>query len=64
MRLSNLKIVPIGEDVAVKAGEYKIKGVPIADALIGASAWFVNAKVVTDDVHFEEMGEIELVKFR
>ncbi len=64
LRLSNLKIVPISEDVAVKAGEYKIKGIPIADAIIGASAWFVNAKVVTDDEHFEEIGEVELVKFR
>ena len=64
LRLSNLKIVPISEDVAIKAGEYKIKGIPIADALIGASAWFVDAKLVTDDEHFEEMGGIELVKFR
>lgn len=64
IRLSNLKIIPINEDVAVKAGEYKTIGIPIADALIGASAWFVNAKVVTSDEHFEEMSGIEVVKFR
>lgn len=64
LRLSNLKIIPISEDVAVKAGEYKIKGIPIADALIGASAWFVSAGVVTDDEHFEGMNGIEVVRFR
>ncbi len=54
--------MPINEDIAIKAGEFKVKGIPIADALIGASAWFVNAKVVTDDEHFENMDGIELVK--
>ena len=63
LRLSNLRIVPIGEDIAVKAGEFKTGGIPIADALIGATAWFVNAEVVTDDEHFEKMG-IKLLRFR
>ncbi len=35
-----------------------------ASLIGGASAWFVNAKVVTDDEHFEEMDCIELVKFK
>ena len=61
--LSNLMMVEINEEIAIKAGEYKIKAIPIADALIAASAYFVGAKVVTDDEHFEKMG-VEVVKFR
>jgi len=63
IRLSNLKVVPIDEKVALKAGEYKVKAIPIADALIAASAYSVGAKVVTDDKHFEGL-DVEVVKFR
>ncbi|MBA7524997.1 hypothetical protein ES705_17142 [subsurface metagenome] len=42
---------------------YKIKAIPIADALIAASAHFVEAKVVTDDEHFEKL-DVEVAKFR
>lgn len=37
--------------------------IPIADALIAANAYFVGAKVVTDDEHFEHLDE-GVVKFR
>ena len=63
IRLSNLKIIAIDEEIALKAGEYKIKKIPIADALIAACAHSVGAKVVTDDKHFEEL-EVGVVKFR
>ena len=63
IKLSNLMMVVINEEIAIKAGEYKIKAIPIADALIAASAYFVGAKVVTDDEHFEKMG-VGVVKFR
>ncbi len=63
IKLSNLKVVPIDERVAVKAGEYKARAIPIADALIAASAYSVGAKVVTDDKHFEGL-DVEVVKFR
>jgi|Deesub1362B_J571_1020462.scaffolds.fasta_scaffold00052_29 predicted nucleic acid-binding protein len=45
------------------AGEYKVKAIPIADALIAAAANSVNARVVTDDEHFEKV-DIEVVRFR
>lgn len=63
VRLSNLKVVAIDEDVALKAGEYKVKPIPIADALIAASAHSVGARVVTDDKHFEGL-DVEVVWFR
>ena len=63
IKLSNLKMVVIDAEIAIKAGEYKIKAVPIADALIAASAYSVGAKVVTDDEHFEHL-DVAVVKFR
>lgn len=60
---SNLKVIAIDEDVALKAGKYKVKAIPIADALIAAAADSVNAKVVTDDEHFEKVG-VEVIRFR
>jgi len=63
IKLSNLKMIVIDEAIAIKAGEYKIKAIPIADALIAASAYFVGAKVVTDDEHFEKLNA-QVVKFR
>ena len=51
--------MPISEDVAIKA-EYEIRGIPIADTFVGAFAWFVNAKVVTGDERFIEIG-VELL---
>jgi ribonuclease VapC len=63
IKLSNLKMVVIDDEIAIKAGEYKIKAIPIADALIAASAYFIGAKVVTDDERFEKL-EVGVVKFR
>ena len=63
IKLSNLRIVTIDEDVAMKAGEYKVKAIPIADALIAASAHFIDAHVVTDDEHFEKVN-VRVLRFR
>jgi len=63
IKLSNLKSVVINEEIAIKAGEYKVGAIPIADALIAASAYFVGAKVVTDDEHFEHL-DVGVIKFR
>jgi ribonuclease VapC len=63
LRLSNLKIIPIDEVIALKAGEYKLQAIPIADALIAASAKFIAAPVVTDDPHFEQVN-VSVLKFR
>lgn len=60
---SNLMIVSIDEETAIKAGEFKTKTIPIADALIAANAYFTGAKVVTDDEDFKKTN-IEIVKFR
>lgn len=63
IKLSNLRVVTINEDIAMKAGEYKVKAIPIADALIAASAQFVDAPIVTDDEHFEKVN-VRVLRFR
>ncbi|MBO8181544.1 MAG: type II toxin-antitoxin system VapC family toxin [Archaeoglobus sp.] len=63
IRASNLRIVAINDEIALKAGEYKLNPIPIADALIAACANFVGAKIVTDDEHFEKI-DVEVVRFR
>jgi len=63
LRRSNLQVVPINEDIAMKAGEYKIQAIPIADALIAASAYVIDAPVVTDDEHFEKVN-VQVLRFR
>jgi len=55
-----LRKLGIGEEVAVKAGEFKGKyGVPIADALIAASAYLEDAIVISDDPDFKKISEIQ-----
>ncbi len=53
----------IDEEMALRAGKYKVKAIPIVNALIAASAYSVGAKVVTDDEHFEGL-DVEVLKFR
>lgn len=63
LRYSKLKIISINEAIALKAGEYKLKAIPIADAFIAASAEFIAAPVVTDDPHFGQVN-VPVLKFR
>jgi len=55
-----LRKIAVNEDVAVKAGDFKGKyKVPIADALIAASAYIEGATVISDDPHFKQIREIQ-----
>ena len=63
IQASNLKVIAINDEIAVKAGEYRREAIPIADALIAACAHSIGAKVVTDDEHFES-ADVEVVRFR
>lgn len=52
----------VNEDVAVKAGEFKGKyEIPIADALIAASAYLASSTIITDDPDFKLIREIKTV---
>lgn len=55
-----VKKLEINEEAAVKAGEFKGKyGVPVADALIAAAAYFEDAVVISDDADFKKIAEIK-----
>jgi len=52
-------IAPINRDISVLAGNLLLRHptVPIADALIGATAKLMHAEqVLTDDPHFKKLG--------
>jgi predicted nucleic acid-binding protein len=59
---SKLKVVPLSAELAVHAGVLKRPGIPVADAIIAASALSVHASVVSDDPHFSEL-DISVVRY-
>jgi|GEM_PF-6084784 predicted nucleic acid-binding protein len=67
IKISDIDIIPVSEEVAEKAGEFKFKysknlprGLPIADAIIAATAWKEKAVVVSSSEHFGKIEEIEV----
>jgi len=55
-----IKKLTIDDAIAVKAGEFKGKyNVPVADAYIAASAHSWNAILISDDLDFKKIKEIE-----
>ena len=55
-----LKKLMIGVEAAVKAGEFKGKyNIPIADALIAASAYLEDLIVISDDPDFKKIKEVK-----
>ncbi len=60
-------IVPLDRDIAHEAGELdflmkkRIKGWPLADSVIYATAKALGARVVTGDPHFKGLSDVEFV---
>lgn len=52
---SKLSIIPMTAEIAISAGMIKPQGISVADAIIAASALYVDASVVTNDPHFLEL---------
>ena len=60
-----LKKLKVDEEVAVKAGEFKGRyRVPIADALIAASAYLEGSIVISDDPDYKRIGEVKTLTER
>ena len=53
---SRLNVIPLNAEIAIRAGTLKRPGISVADAIIAASALSVEASVVTNGLHFSEMG--------
>lgn len=55
-----IKKLAIDDAIAIKAGEFKGKyNVPVADAYIAASAYSWDATLVSDDLDFKKIKDIE-----
>ena len=59
---SKMNLIPLSAEIAIRAGTLKRSGISIADAIIAASALSINALVVTNDLHFSEMG-LEIIGY-
>ena len=66
---SQLEVIPMDAELAEKAGELKFlysgkgkKGMPMADAIIAATALMNNAQLITSDPHFDKIKGIKLKK--
>ena len=55
-----LRKLEIGEEAAVKAGEFKARyDISIADAFIAASAYLEGSTVISDDADFKKIHEVK-----
>jgi len=55
-----LKKLEVKEETAVKAAEFKGKyDIPIADALIAASAYLEDSTIISDDPDFKKIKEVK-----
>jgi len=63
IRASNIRFIPVTEEIAQLAGEITLTApeVPLADAIIAATA-FIDAKatVITDDDHFKHIKQLKV----
>lgn len=66
---TQLRTVPVNIEIAEKAGELKHryagqnkKGLPMADAIIAATAWHHGAELIATDPHFDKVKEIKIRK--
>lgn len=54
---SALQTVPVEANIAIEAGVIKThKAIPIADAIIAATARLLGVRLLTDDPHFAGLG--------
>ena len=66
---AQLEVIPLDAELAEKAGELKFlyagkgkKGLPMADAIIAATALINNAQLITSDPHFEKIKGVRIRK--
>ncbi len=67
IKIANIKIIPVCMEIAETAGEFKFnysrgspKGLPIADAIIAATAMKKKAVLLSSSEHFAKIKEIEV----
>jgi predicted nucleic acid-binding protein len=61
-QMSERRTIPLDETLALTAAETSLThSLPMADAIIYATAWQHEAKLVTSDAHFEGLPGVEYI---
>jgi toxin FitB len=61
--INRTSIVPLRESTSLLAADLSLKhSLPIADAIVYATALEENCKVITSDIHFKGLDNVTLIK--
>lgn len=61
--MGKTKVVPLGDELALKAAETSLKySLPMADAIVYATALACNARVATSDAHFARLDHVLFIQ--
>lgn len=61
--INKTTVIPLSESIALLAADLSLKhSLPMADAIVYATALEENCKIVTSDMHFKGLERIELIK--
>ena len=59
--MSRSVLVPLNEDIALNAAEFKNRGLYMMDAVVYATALINNTKLLSGDKHFEGYEQVEFL---
>ncbi len=59
--LETFTIIDVDSDIALKAAQFRRKGIKIGDAIIAATAWRLGAPLLTHDHGFGKIKEIKVI---
>jgi predicted nucleic acid-binding protein len=61
--ISRTSIIPLRESTSLLAADFSLKhSLPMADAIVYATALEENCKVITSDIHFKGLDHVTLIK--
>jgi PIN domain nuclease of toxin-antitoxin system len=61
--MKKTSIIPLEESIALLAADLSLKhALPLAEAMVYATAVEKNAELITSDVHFKELEQVILVQ--
>ncbi|MDD3926721.1 MAG: type II toxin-antitoxin system VapC family toxin [bacterium] len=64
-QINKTKIIPLTDDIALMAADVHLRhSLPMADAIIYATAGYAGADIVTSDAHFENLPGVIYLKKR
>jgi len=61
--INKTKVIPLNESIALLAADLSLKySLPMADAIVYATALEENCKIATSDLHFKGLEGVEVIK--